>query len=151
MSAARGLLVFARKSISPSVYVQNFEDVKSCYHSIHFITDKGGDFRFGCFNGSVQTAWLLLIFTDTFKQAMAEVLAISSGIAGLLSLTLDVLSVSYKYYTGIREGHKTLLAFQRELQGLLEVLSNIEANTAQDPDLAGAFSWSPDLAIAGYY
>jgi len=147
MSAARGFLDFASKSTSLSVYVQNLEDVKPCYHSIHFITDKR-DSRIGCFNGSGRTAWLLLIFADTFQQAMAEVLAISSGIAGLLSLTLDVLSVSYKYYTGIRDGHKTLLAFQRELR---DVLSNIEANTAQTSELAGAFGWSPDLAIEGYY
>lgn len=66
---------------------------------------------------------------------MAEVLAVASGIAGLLSLTIEVYSVSSRYISCVRQASRSILDIQRELKVLKTILSELDkALEATDAD-----------------
>ena len=60
---------------------------------------------------------------------MAEVLGIMSGIAGLLSLTIEVIQISSTYVNGIRGASSTVQCFLKELENLRSVLAKIDDMT----------------------
>ena len=62
---------------------------------------------------------------------MAEVLGIASGIAGLLSLTIEVFGISYKYVNGVRNASSSASRFLNELEALQKVLLSVEQSTKQ--------------------
>lgn len=57
---------------------------------------------------------------------MAEVLAVASGIAGLLSLTIEVYSVSSRYISCVQQASRSILDIQRELKVLKTILSELD-------------------------
>jgi hypothetical protein len=57
---------------------------------------------------------------------MAEVLAVASGVAGLLSLTIEVYSVSSRYISCVKHASSTVLDVQRELKALKSILSELD-------------------------
>ena len=57
---------------------------------------------------------------------MAEVLSIASGIAGLISLTIEVYGISYKYVNGVRNAKSSARRFLEELKNSETVLLHIE-------------------------
>ena len=60
---------------------------------------------------------------------MAEVLGIASGIAGLLSLTVEVIQISSTYINGVRGASDTVQRFLKELENLKSVLEKIDEMT----------------------
>ena len=70
---------------------------------------------------------------------MAEVLAIASGVAGLMSLTIDVFQISSDYITKVHNASNTVQRFLRELEDLKGVLIKIDqiAKNADDRELFG--------------
>lgn len=57
---------------------------------------------------------------------MAEIIGIASGIAGLISLTIEVFGVSYKYVGGVRRASTAVRQFLAELDELKAILMKIE-------------------------
>ena len=57
---------------------------------------------------------------------MAEALGIASGIAGLISLTIEVYGISYKYIHGVRNANASARRFLEELKNSETVLLRIE-------------------------
>ena len=57
---------------------------------------------------------------------MAEVLGIASGIAGLISLTIEVFGISYKYVHGVRDASSSVRQFLMELEDLQKVLLRVD-------------------------
>ncbi|CAG9977300.1 unnamed protein product [Clonostachys byssicola] len=57
---------------------------------------------------------------------MAEVLGLASGIAGLLSLAIEVTKLSYRYIHDVRSAKSTQKQYLREIAALTEVLLRIE-------------------------
>lgn len=57
---------------------------------------------------------------------MAEALAVASGIAGLLSLTIEVYSVSSRYISCVKHASTAILDIQRELKVLKTILSELD-------------------------
>ena len=57
---------------------------------------------------------------------MAEALGIASGIAGLISLTIEVFGISYKYIHGVRDASSSVRQFLIELGDLQTVLLRVE-------------------------
>src|SRR6266487_4869065 len=55
-----------------------------------------------------------------------EGLAIASGVAGLLSLTIEVCRISAKYINGIRGATEAVQALLRELKALKKALMNLD-------------------------
>jgi hypothetical protein len=55
-----------------------------------------------------------------------EGLAIASGVAGLLSLTIEVCRISAKYINGIRGATEAVQALLRELKALEKALMNLD-------------------------
>ncbi len=62
---------------------------------------------------------------------MAEVLGIASGIAGLLSLTVEVIQISSTYINGVHGASSTVQRFLKELENLKSVLAKIDDMTKQ--------------------
>ena len=62
---------------------------------------------------------------------MAEVLGIASGIAGLVSLTIEIFSISYKYIHGVRDASSSLRRFLSELENLKNVLAQVKRKTKE--------------------
>ena len=60
---------------------------------------------------------------------MAEVLGIASGVAGLMSLTIEVFQISYDYIDKVHNASNTLCRFLRELQDLKVVIIMVEQMT----------------------
>ena len=56
---------------------------------------------------------------------MAE-LATAAGIAGLISLTIQVFGISYKYIQGVRGASSSVHLFLKELENLQTVLRRVE-------------------------
>ena len=54
---------------------------------------------------------------------MAEILGIASSIAGLLSLTIEIFSITTNYVRGVREASKTAKDLIKELKELKVALS----------------------------
>ncbi|CAH0042647.1 unnamed protein product [Clonostachys rhizophaga] len=57
---------------------------------------------------------------------MAEALGLASGIAGLLSLAIEVTKLSYRYIHDVRSAKSTQKQYLREIAALTEVLLRIE-------------------------
>ena len=57
---------------------------------------------------------------------MAEVLGVISGVAGLISLTIEVFGISYRYISEVRGASETVNRFLGELESLKGVLLRIE-------------------------
>lgn len=57
---------------------------------------------------------------------MAEVFAVASGVAGLISLTIEVFGISYRYVAEVRSASESVRRFLSELESLKEVLLKIE-------------------------
>ena len=57
---------------------------------------------------------------------MAEVLGIASGIAGLISLTIEVFGITYKYVHGVRDASSSVRQFLMELEHLQKVLLRVD-------------------------
>ena len=57
---------------------------------------------------------------------MAEALGVASGVAGLISLTIEVFGVTYRYISEVRSASETVNRFLGELENLKSVLSRIE-------------------------
>ncbi|VUC25828.1 unnamed protein product [Clonostachys rosea] len=57
---------------------------------------------------------------------MAEALGIASGIAGLISLAIEVTKLSYQYINDVRSAKSTQKQYLREVAALTEVLLRIE-------------------------
>ena len=53
---------------------------------------------------------------------MADPLSITSGIAGLLTLTISLADVSYQYVSSVQDASKSIKAYLRELSALKAVL-----------------------------
>ena len=56
---------------------------------------------------------------------MAEALGTAAGIAGLVSLTIEVFGISYKYIHGVRNASSSARHFLNELENLKIVLTQI--------------------------
>ena len=69
---------------------------------------------------------------------MAEALGIASGIAGLVSLTIEVFGISYKYIHGVRDASSSARRFLSELEDLQTVLLRVD-QVAQRNDQAEVF------------
>ena len=57
---------------------------------------------------------------------MAEALGIVSGIAGLVSLTIEVFGITYQYVHGVRDASSSVRQFLMELESLQKVLRRVE-------------------------
>jgi hypothetical protein len=57
---------------------------------------------------------------------MAEVLGIASGIAGLLSLTIEVYASSARYINGVKNASATINDILRELKSLKNILIELD-------------------------
>ncbi|KAN0114628.1 Ankyrin repeat-containing domain protein [Hyaloscypha variabilis] len=57
---------------------------------------------------------------------MAEILGVASGIAGLLSLTIEVYSTSAKYISGVKNASSTINEILRELKALKTILTELD-------------------------
>lgn len=68
---------------------------------------------------------------------MAE-LATASGIAGLISLTIEIFGISYKYIQGVRGASSSVHRFLKELEDLQTVLRRVE-QFSKDIDEADVF------------
>lgn len=66
---------------------------------------------------------------------MAEVLGIASGVAGLLSLTIEVIQISSTYINGVRGAFSTVQRFLKELESLKCVLAKIDEMTKKTDDI----------------
>ena len=65
---------------------------------------------------------------------MVEVLAAVSGIAGLLSLTIEVCKISKVYIDGVHGASRSIVSIVAELKGLKQVLWELdELYAAEDP------------------
>ena len=73
--------------------------------------------------------------------AMAEALGIASGIAGLISLTIEVYGISYKYINGVRNANASARRFLDELKNSETVLLRIE-EFSKDNDQVEVFGES---------
>jgi hypothetical protein len=62
---------------------------------------------------------------------MAEALGIASGIAGLLSLTIETYRISAKYISGVRNASKVVNDLLRELNALKKVLVDLDGLIAE--------------------
>ena len=63
---------------------------------------------------------------------MAEALGIASGVAGLVSLTIEVFGITYKYVRGLRDASSSVRQFLmelKELQGVLLCIDQIAKDT----------------------
>lgn len=70
---------------------------------------------------------------------MAEVLGLASGIAGLVSLTIEIFGISYKYIHGVRDASSSARRFLSELENLKDVLARLVtmAKATHQEDLFG--------------
>lgn len=65
---------------------------------------------------------------------MAEVLAIASGIAGLLSLTIEVSRISSTYVKGVKSASESAKGLLQELKVLKQVLFELDNLVAVDDE-----------------
>ena len=66
---------------------------------------------------------------------MAEVIGIASGVAGLFSLTIQVIKVSSTYINGLRGASSTVHRLLKELENLKAVLAEIDEMTKKVDDI----------------
>ncbi|RDW56944.1 hypothetical protein BP5796_13011 [Coleophoma crateriformis] len=77
---------------------------------------------------------------------MAEILGIASGVAGLISLAMEITRLSYGYISDIRSAHSTQKEYLREMSALTEVLLRIEEAIEGLEDQAVAMTPSTNLS-----
>ena len=70
-----------------------------------------------------------------YTKIMAEGLGMAAGVAGLVSLTIEVLGISYKYINGVRNASPSARQFLNELQNLQIVLQRVEQEAHQNTEL----------------
>ncbi|KAL9046990.1 MAG: hypothetical protein Q9214_000321 [Letrouitia sp. 1 TL-2023] len=75
-------------------------------------------------------------------KAMAEILAVVSGIAGLLTLTIEVHKASARYILGVQSASRTVRQFLSELNALTRVLLDLSDVVDQLSD-SSAFAGKP--------
>lgn len=66
---------------------------------------------------------------------MAEVIGIASGIAGLLSLTIEVIQISSTYVNGVRGASSTVQRFLKELDNLKKVFAKFDEMSKNIDDI----------------
>jgi NACHT domain len=71
---------------------------------------------------------------------MAEILGITSGIAGLIGLAMEITRLSYGYISDIRLAHTTQKQYLREMSALTEVLLRSEEATGAFENQTAAVS-----------
>ena len=71
---------------------------------------------------------------------MAEALGIASGIAGLVSLTIEVIEISYKYISEVKGASRTVSRLVKELEDIKNVLQKIDeiSRETDDQEIFGA-------------
>lgn len=57
---------------------------------------------------------------------MAEAIGVASGIAGLLSLTITIISISYQYVSNAHSASKSISAYLQELASLKTLLIKLD-------------------------
>src|ERR1700753_976284 len=62
---------------------------------------------------------------------MAEIIGLASGIAGLLSLTIEVYSTTSKYISAVKNASSAIQSILRELKSLKTVLTELDKVTEQ--------------------
>lgn len=77
---------------------------------------------------------------------MAEILAATSAVAGLLSLTITTIDISNRYFTSVKNAPKRVKAFFEELQLLKNVL--LEFKKLEDDDDTAEHAASLDLSLS---
>ena len=70
---------------------------------------------------------------------MAEVIGVASGVAGLLSLTIEVIGITYKYVIGVRNAPDAVRGLMKELAELKVVLLKLDelSKTESDREVFG--------------
>ena len=66
-------------------------------------------------------------------------LTLAVGLAGLLSLTIELTKICHGYFSGARRAPKSVQGFKVELIGLKKVLSDLHDKVILEPDIAEAF------------
>jgi len=69
---------------------------------------------------------------------MAEAIGIASGIAGLLSLTITVMDISFRYISNVHGASKSISVYLQELTGLKTLLIRLD-ELAHSPDTLDIF------------
>jgi hypothetical protein len=64
---------------------------------------------------------------------MAEAIALASGVAGLLSLAIQITTISHRYISGFKGASKAVQSLFRELSALQKVLIQLQ-DIAQNPE-----------------
>src|SRR5450432_2926625 len=67
---------------------------------------------------------------------MADPLSLSAGIAGLLSLTIEITRISYQYISGVKEAPKSVHAIIIEVTSLENILRDIRNSIVLNPEVA---------------
>ena len=63
---------------------------------------------------------------------MADPFSLATGIAGLISLSLEVAKIAHQYIQGVRNSSKDIDDFLQELAALTEVLHQLDAFLKKD-------------------
>ena len=71
--------------------------------------------------------------------SMVDPFSLATGIAGLLSLTIEIVSISYAYGSGVKGAPKAISSIVQELLALKNILSDLQNNVILNPDIAEAF------------
>jgi hypothetical protein len=58
---------------------------------------------------------------------MTDPMSVAAGVAGLLSLTIQLLDVAQQYTHDVKNAEEEVVAFIRELTGLSDVLKRLDA------------------------
>ncbi len=64
---------------------------------------------------------------------------LATGLAGLLSLTIELTKISHGYVSDAREAQKSIQGFILELINLKKILSDLHTKVMLEPDIAEAF------------
>lgn len=94
----------------------------------------------------VDTFLLLFATVTQCSTIMAEVLGIVSGVAGLMSLTIEVFQISYNYIDKVHNASNTIRRFLKELQDLKVVLIQVE-QSIKSMDDQGVFGDDPSCLL----
>lgn len=79
---------------------------------------------------------------------MAEVIALASSVAGLVSLTMQISEVGMKYFSSIRHAKEQTQDLLRQLTALENVLRDLQTNLVTIPDLTFAFQERSSSVLA---
>ncbi|KAF4625748.1 hypothetical protein G7Y89_g12415 [Cudoniella acicularis] len=84
------------------------------------------------------------------KFEMAEILGVVSSVAGLLSLTIQILDASLAYYTSAKEASKSMSQLLKELISIKGVLSNIQDIIVTNPSISTAYKTIPSSSVLSH-